>query len=60
MKKILCGNYYMMQVSNFKQLSISDLGSMLTYLQYLITYIGNFPHADISDLSQSIINFSCD
>lgn len=50
----------MMQVNNFKQLSILDLGSMLTYLQYLITYIGNFPHADISDLSQSIINFSCD
>jgi|694.fasta_scaffold69430_2 hypothetical protein len=38
----------MYQINNFKQLTISDLGIMISYLQYLINYIGNFPHADIS------------
>lgn len=56
----MSGNFYIYEVTNFKKISIQDLGALASYLQHCITYVESRLHSDNSELSQSIINFACD
>lgn len=59
-KKILCGNYYLPEISTFKKISISDLKAMSAYLNFLISEINSHLLQSNGELSQSISYFACD
>ena len=38
-KKCLTGNFYLNEISEFKQLSVSDLSDMTVYLKELVSFL---------------------
>lgn len=50
----------MSEISNFKLLTIQDIAYLVSYLQYLISFVVTKKNTDPSELNQAIINFCCD
>ena len=57
------GNFYVSEISKFKQLEIKDFEHMIAYLEKLVINLKRFTSADDiknTELCTTIINFICD